>query len=170
MPDSPVDHAFSGKGMPDRTLLIVRGLPGSAKSTLARMLAPYANFTADDFYTDADGTYTFDVTRLREAHGQCENQTMEALRAGIPIVAVHNTFAQAWMVQPYFDMAAKYGYSPFIVECQNDFGNTHGVSETIIQRMREQWEPLNSPRLPLSTIVRFRLNEAWTRWRKPSRR
>lgn len=142
--------------MRDRTLVIVRGGPGSAKTTLARTLAPMANFAADDFFEDAEGNYSFDASKIGEAHRQCQDRTEEALAAGVSIVAVHNTFSKAWEARPYFALAANYNYSVFVVECQNDFGNVHEVPEHAIKRMRDRWEPLTGDPLPLTTIIRVR--------------
>jgi hypothetical protein len=74
------------------------------------------------------------------------------------------------MAKPYFDMAAKCGYSVFVVECQNDFGNTHGVPETTIQKMRDEWEPLARPRPTLWHITLVRLHETWNRIKTHFRR
>lgn len=142
--------------MHDKTLVLARGRPGSAKSTLARILAPDANFAADDYFEDDQGNYNFDASKLGEAHRQCQERAEEAMAAGVSVVAVHNTFSKAWEARPYFALAANYGYSVFVVECQNDFGNVHDVPEAAIQRMRERWEPLNEDPLPLSTIARVR--------------
>lgn len=151
-----------GRGLRDRTLLLIRGLPGSAKSTLATTLAPDANFSGDDFFTDSRGNYRFDGSRLKEAHHQCETRTREAMEAGVSIIAVHNTFVESWTAQPYFDMAAELGYSVFIIECQNDYGNRHGVPESKIQEMRNKWEPLRGPRTSIRTLVRTLLREIWS--------
>jgi len=59
-------------------------------------------------------------------------------------IAVHNTFTQKWEAEAYFKLAEQYDYEVFIVTAENDFGNTHGVPEEGIARMRERWEPLRS--------------------------
>jgi predicted kinase len=144
----------------DRTLLIVRGAPGSAKSFLARGLAPNANYSADDFF-EKDGGYNFDRALIGEAHASCQERTEEAMARGESVIAVHNTFSKAWEAQFYFSLAPNYDYTVFVIECQNDFGNTHGVPEDIIQQMHERWEPLNRPKTPLTTILRLRFWDAW---------
>ena len=40
-------------------------------------------------------------------------------------VIVHNTFSCNWEMKPYKDMAKEFGWSVFVIECQNDFGSTH---------------------------------------------
>lgn len=142
--------------MRNKTLIIVRGASGSAKSTLARELAPEANFAADDYFEDEEGNYNFNPAEIGAAHQQCQARTVEAMERGEDRIAVHNTFSKAWEAAFYFEAAEEHGYNVFVVECQNDFGNVHGVPESVIQRMHERWEPLNRERLPLSTIARIR--------------
>ena len=89
--------------MKRRTLYLVRGLPGSGKSSLARQLAPGQVYSADDlFYELGDGTYAFDPTKLKAAHALCEKRVAQAMAAGVPVVAVANTFSQSWEAAPYF--------------------------------------------------------------------
>jgi energy-coupling factor transporter ATP-binding protein EcfA2 len=61
-------------------LVLIRGLPGAGKSTMAKVLAlvGYEHFEADMFFVK-DGTYCYDRTRIRDAHAWCQNMTREAL-------------------------------------------------------------------------------------------
>ena len=55
------------------TLYIIRGLPGSGKSTLGVKLCGEGNtFAADDYFEDDTGVYNFDPTRLKDAHAWCQ--------------------------------------------------------------------------------------------------
>ena len=123
-------------------LTIVRGLPGTGKSTYAKTLAVDAVYEADQFFV-RDGEYKFDPSRLRSAHEWCRTQVLRALRDGLS-VAVANTFTQAWEMQPYLDM----GYPVDVVAMPHDQftdeqlaeRNIHGVPVEAIKRMRERWE------------------------------
>lgn len=134
--------------MRPRTLFLCRGLPGSGKSSLARLLAPGHAYAADDFF-EKDGGYDFDREKLGEAHAWCQERVEADLAGGVPYVAVHNTFSKAWEAKAYYALAANYGYSVFVIEAQNDFGNVHGVPASTIEAMRDRWEPLEGERLPL---------------------
>lgn len=123
----------------NNTLFIIRGLPGSAKTTLGKMLSEQT-FAADDFFEEEDGSYNFDPAKLGEAHGFCKIRVEQALAHKCPVVSVCNTFTQAWEAAPYFELAKKYGYRVSVIHCQNDFGNVHGVPVEAIERMKERWE------------------------------
>jgi predicted kinase len=124
-----------------KILYIIRGLSGSGKTTLANKLSPVV-FSADDFFTDVDGSYNFDSSELSEAHAMCVANVNFDMGSEVPIIAVANTFSQKWEAEPYFKLAEKYGYSPFVVECQNAFENVHEVPQSTIATMRERWEEL----------------------------
>ena len=128
--------------MSHQSLYLVRGLPGSGKSALAKTIAGEFSYAADDFFYDlGQGSYAFDPSKLSDAHSLCQTRVETALKGGIRSVAVANTFTQSWEAEVYFKMADKYGYSVFIIECQNSFGNVHGVPPEAIERMEARWEP-----------------------------
>jgi len=146
--------------MSDRpTLFICRGLPGSGKSSLARRLAPLANAAADDFFMH-NGEYDFDPALIRDAHEDCQDRIRGFMTAGEPVVAVHNTFSRPWEIKAYQELAEKHGYSIFIVEAQNEFGNVHGVPQAAVELMRDRWEPLIGEKVGILRQLRHRFNEA----------
>ncbi len=57
-------------------------------------------------------------------------------------IAVSNTFTQEWEMQPYFDLAAKYGYAVFTVIVENRHGgvNQHGVPDEVLTKMKDRFE------------------------------
>ncbi len=121
------------------TLYIVRGLPGSGKSSLAKKLTEVV-YSADDFFTNKKGEYNFNAKLLGKAHEWCWGKVRDAMFIGANAVAVANTFTQAWEAEKYYQIAEEYGYSVFVIECQNDFGNVHDVPQESIDAMKERWE------------------------------
>ena len=132
-----------------KTLYIVRGLPGSGKSSLAKKLTELV-YSADDFFTNKKGEYNFNAKLLGKAHEWCWGKVRDAMFLGVNAVAVANTFTQAWEAEKYYQIAEEYGYSVFVIECQNDFGNVHDVPQESIDAMKKRWEKDLTPVANLS--------------------
>jgi predicted kinase len=123
-----------------KMLYIIRGIPGSGKSTMARKLAPNAAFEADAYMVDQQGNYAFDPSRLGEVHQKCYEAVRDALMQDIANVAVANTFVKRWEYQKYVDLANELGVKYEIIVCNGGYKNIHGVPEEAIQRMKDNWE------------------------------
>ena len=121
-------------------LILVRGVPGSGKTTYAKTLVNYA-IEADHYFVRIDGVYDFNPKLLKNAHDWCYNEVVEALRSDPEeIVSVANTFTRVWEMQRYIDYA-KANNIPFkVVRCQGSFQNIHGVPDKKVQEMLERFE------------------------------
>lgn len=133
----------------DKVLFLVRGLPGSGKSTFATHIwSDYAVCEADKFFYDKDGNYNFDATKLREAHAWCKNEVETRMKDNenneqfYPEIAVSNTFTQEWEMEDYYKLAEKYGYKvvSLIVENRHSGNNVHGVPDEKIEQMRNRFQ------------------------------
>lgn len=128
-------------------LFLIRGLPGSGKTTLAATMetaffqwTTVDHFEADQFMLDEGGNYKFDPNKLAYAHAECQKLTRMALQANVHIVIVSNTFVQRWEMRPYAEMAKKYDYQLVITEVRGTYKSVHNVPEATIQNMRDRWE------------------------------
>jgi predicted kinase len=121
-------------------LILIRGLPGSGKSSIAKSLTDYVHIEADQFFTDDDGVYRYDPTQIPEAHAWCHRKVKQALKKGCQ-VAVSNTFSRVWEMQIYLDMSKEMGINFQIIEAQGCWPNEHGVPNESIEKMRQRWEP-----------------------------
>lgn len=122
-------------------LILLRGLPGAGKSTLAKTFEGARHFEADMFFMGENGNYNFDVTKLREAHEWCRNNVDNTMSFGIDVV-VSNTFTQKWEMDAYYELAKKHGYVVFSLIVENRHGgvNKHNVPEDKLLAMKERFE------------------------------
>ncbi len=101
----------------NKILTLVRGLPGSGKSTFANFIwNDYAICEADKFFYDKEGNYNFDATKLTDAHKWCREQVETRMKDNevnpqfYPEIVVSNTFTKEWEMEEYYKLAEKYGY------------------------------------------------------------
>ena len=125
-----------------KKLMLIRGLPGTGKSTRAKLLISigefHAHFEADMFF-ERDGKYAFNASRLPAAHQWCQKSAMDALLAGKNVV-VSNTFTTAEEMFPYFAIAEEVGAKVEIVTLLKEFGSIHAVPESTMERMRRRFQ------------------------------
>lgn len=123
-------------------LVLIRGLPGGGKTTMARTLAlvGYEHHEADQYF-ERDGAYMFDPARLRDAHEWCLDRTRDSIERGVNCV-VANTFTQQWEMQPYLDAAKAAGVPVRVIEAHGKWENCHGVPAATIEKMRARWETI----------------------------
>jgi predicted kinase len=129
-------------------LILVRGLPGSGKTTLSEIILQHPSsrppevLSADDFFINDKGEYNFDGSKLKEAHNYCQFRCSERMRQQIIRIVVANTFTEEWEMDIYFDMAKRYRYRVHTIVVENRHGgeNVHGVPENKLQQMKERFQ------------------------------
>jgi len=136
---------MDNKSLIMKTLYLLRGLPNSGKSTLAKTMGA-VNFEADMFFMEGN-EYKFDPTKLKQAHQWCQNQVEITMKLsdnviGDKRIAVSNTFTQEWEMKPYYELAEKYGFMVFsiIVEKRHEGVNQHNVPEDKLEIMKKRFE------------------------------
>lgn len=120
---------------------IIRGIPGSGKTTFANEVAPEHNVAADDWFdTFNDGK--FDASMLKDAHHYCGKVFMDFVESEQSPIAVHNTFTRISEYEWYKDIAEKHGYTVFVITVENHHGNlsTHNVPSETIKKMKDRFE------------------------------
>lgn len=126
--------------IPQQQLMLIRGLPGSGKTTLAKRII-YGKGTWKHIETDLywGDDYRFDITKIKQAHEWCQKHTKMHLNFGYNVI-VSNTFTQRWELEPYLDIAKEYNIKPQIIIATGDFGSVHGVPQDVIQKMKDRFE------------------------------
>jgi len=141
-----------------KQVIILRGLPGSGKSTYAIELLKKqdidTNFNkyiccTDDFFS-IDGIYQFVPEKLSENHSHNLCKFIDAIQNNLPIVICDNTNIKKWEFKAYEKLAACFGYtikiltigkindSEFQLQCFKN--NKHGVSLENINAMATAFE------------------------------
>jgi hypothetical protein len=148
----------SEDGAGNGTVWIMRGLPGSGKSTRAAAIAAAAapdeaviHSTDTQFVDPATGVYTFDAARLPEAHAANLAAFERSLDERVPCVVIDNTNIQPWHYEKYVLSAWRAGYrvrEEVVGDVSADGAlaeayaarNVHGVPADKIAAMASAWQ------------------------------
>lgn len=123
-----------------KTMYIIRGIPGSGKTTLAEMISKSTNAViceADNYFMEDvdDGTlvYNFKAHELNQAHAWCKKLCENVMKLQQDVI-VSNTSAKEKFMRPYIDLAKEYGYNIQVITCQSTFKNIHDVPDEVIEK------------------------------------
>jgi tRNA uridine 5-carbamoylmethylation protein Kti12 len=161
-----------------KTAFIMRGIPGSGKSTTVReLIRGYDNLAlsvavhSTDDLCMVDGEYKFDIELAGARHAQNLENFCDSVADGVPCVICDNTNVKTAQYQAYVDAAELMGYMVVIVELVHPKPgvayerNSHGVPLEVIERMISDWEPaqhcvtVENTKVAMDTVkklVRFR--------------
>ncbi|NXN84315.1 N4BP2 protein, partial [Bombycilla garrulus] len=148
-----------------QVLVLLRGVPGSGKSYLARNLLednPGGIILSTDDYFYKHGQYHYDPDCLGEAHDWNRKRAKEAFEMRISPIIIDNTNIQAWEMKPYVTLAQQFKYKVMFREPDTwwkfkpkelERRNIHGVSKEKIKRMLERFERCLTVRSILDSSV-----------------
>ena len=132
--------------MMKKKLILVRGVPGSGKSTFAEKIyteidesnGKVALYEADMFLQDAAGNYRYHPSLMTAAHKMCHAQTEFALFDGYNVI-VANTFVGEWEFAEYVKIAKRQDAELIIYETKTQYQNIHGVPPEKVQDMKNRF-------------------------------
>ncbi len=126
---------------------IMRGVPGSGKSAVARELkGEKGEIFSTDNYFYKDGVYCFDPALLVKNHAENFEAFSFAIHDRVPVVICNNTNVKHEHYEPYARVAREAGYLVVIVTLPHPdplvaaMGNEHNVPEYSIRKMIANWE------------------------------
>lgn len=140
-------------------MIILRGVPGSGKSTFAKSFISQNGgngkiLSTDDYFMqiiDGVEVYVYNRSLLSEAHNwNQERATFECKKQTTPLI-IDNTFVKKWEAKFYIKLGISYGYSISIKEPNTKWWkerdaskmaelNSHNVDYFVIKRMIDNWE------------------------------
>lgn len=98
-----------------------------------------------------DGQYSFDASRLGQAHKDCQLRVRKAMEKTSDPLVVSNTNMTRWELNPYLQMAVEYNYTVKVYRIKGPWDaklfaarNLHGLSEANIQRQIDKYQPLEN--------------------------
>jgi len=111
------------------TIYILRGLPGSGKTTISKRLTPDRTCEADQLQSRRNN---FLKTK------KCIEALIQESDEDLSVLYVFDKISE---VQDIINFAKTRGFSYVVMDVYSEYKNTHNVKEDLIEHMKEIFEP-----------------------------
>lgn len=134
-----------------KVMFVMRGFPGSGKTTLAEILAylyPGAVICSADHFFLRNGSFHWNPKRWKDAHLACQKRAEEACQSG-KVIIVDNSNIKVWEMQFYLNLANDFSYITVLVEPKTSWRKeldqlaartVHDVTSEFIRRKMEEYQ------------------------------
>ena len=107
---------------PTKTCVIIRGLSGVGKSSLAKQIVNnHSNYSTaihetDSFFYDEQGNFKIIPSKMGEFHQKNFENFSKSIEDNVWVVINSNTNTQLWEYNQYVEKAVEHGYSIMILD------------------------------------------------------
>lgn len=123
--------------MEKQQLVLIRGLPGSGKSTFAMDNFPdHVILEPDHLFTDLRGEYLFEAQLVDEAEKFVVHLADFSLSRGRSVV-ITDVFPFAAAISRFQELAKHHSIIFHVYTMTGQYGSVHGVPKVIVERMHK---------------------------------
>ena len=120
-------------------LTIVRGIPGSGKTSFVKEAKIECIHLEADMLCVRGDEYLWEPSQVRHNHDTLHKIAALVMDRGADLV-ISNTFTQKWEFRDYIDYAQNRNYEVGVIRMTGEFENSHGVPQDIVDKMRKRFE------------------------------
>lgn len=137
-----------------KTLVIMRGAPGSGKTHALGLLAesiPSLQSVSFDEFRVKRGVYKYDQTDNEHVQRMAMRKLRDLLKSGEP-VAIEGVFATAKSAEPYVQLAKFHGYAPLVVtmKANPEVAAARGKHNVKLSQVKRMADAIAREKLPKS--------------------
>lgn len=119
-------------------LVLVRGLPGSGKSTFSKIIAQHFGYThvENDMFRKHGDSYVLKPSEYNDVRKAALDVVASSLERGFNVI-VSNVFATNRSMEEYIDLTD----SVVVMTLTSNYQNGNAIDKDDIKQMRQSWRP-----------------------------
>ena len=136
--------------MRKKIAIIIRGIPGSAKTTFADLFSSFEGckiHSVDNLHLDSNGDFSWNESESSSLYKKNLNNFSKDCEKGFPIVISDCVSYKHSHVEDYAEIAKKFGYRSYVVNSEpislssSKKLNSHNVPDEKLKLFYRNWEP-----------------------------